>query len=107
MHLYHKKYILYLLLKQTRIEIETVGTEDWYKRYENNGWRPIETDLIDPRNPLTYDTNNKREEFHYDRRIRKINKQQKLKERKRKWYKKMYEEGMMKDTNQDGKCIII
>lgn len=86
---------------RTSQEIEKIGTDDWYKRYENNGWRTIENDILDPHNPITVDSNRKQKDFHYNRLVRKQNKQQLLKERKRKWYKKMYEEGMMKSADKE------
>lgn len=85
---------------RTTQEIEKIGTDDWYRRYENNGWRTIENDILDPHNPITVDSNRRKKDFHYNPVVRRQNKQQLLKERKRKWYKTMYEQGMMKSESK-------
>mmetsp|Transcript_12375 Transcript_12375/g.22431 ORF Transcript_12375/g.22431 Transcript_12375/m.22431 type:complete len:417 (+) Transcript_12375:1634-2884(+) len=83
------------LSQSTEADLARNGTDGWYHRYENNGWRPVaaktlkEADL----DPVTQRTKYMAKRYHYSKVKRKEDKVLKNKQKKREWYKKIYLEG--------------
>ncbi|OQS05530.1 hypothetical protein THRCLA_02345 [Thraustotheca clavata] len=64
----------------------------WYRRWDNNGWRPVTSKVIAPTNevdPITIATANKRKAHHHLRVVRQQQVLQQRKEKKRQWMKQM------------------
>ena len=79
------------------------GAQDesgWYKRRTNNGWRPVTVKvLLEAENdPVTKETANRDESFHFSRLKRREDLQLKRKQQKRDWMQKMYREGLIKEA---------
>ncbi|XP_054988344.1 protein MFI [Sorex araneus] len=76
----------------------------WYRRIENNGWRPVserfwiptENDIID---------NNKKREFHFSKLKRRQDLEKKRKIRKIEWMKQMYYAGSLKANTTNYKTL--
>mmetsp|Transcript_1404 Transcript_1404/g.4775 ORF Transcript_1404/g.4775 Transcript_1404/m.4775 type:complete len:333 (-) Transcript_1404:1160-2158(-) len=90
------------------VPIDTTG---WYKRVENNGWRPVTERVLLDVDPVTQHTSARRIIHHYDASVRKSEKIKRKKQRQREWMMKMYEEGkhtgVKKDTNQNSNTTIL
>ncbi|GLC61007.1 hypothetical protein PLESTB_001705300 [Pleodorina starrii] len=75
----------------------TIGlrsTKGWYERHENNGWRPVSERVLLDEDPVTTMTRLKRQPmFHYNPAVRREQRARMVKQRKREWLRKMYQEG--------------
>jgi len=71
----------------------------WYRRKENNGWRPVSLKSLEDadKDPVTVATNRLATAFHYSKVRRREDAVRKRKVRKRKWMMKMYKEGLARD----------
>lgn len=71
--------------------------ENWYKRWENNGWRIVSDRLFLSalQDPVTVSTASRRQDFHHSKIQRKEEVEKKRKQRKIEWLKKMYRDGML------------
>ncbi|KAJ3101151.1 hypothetical protein HDU97_001617 [Phlyctochytrium planicorne] len=66
----------------------------WYKRYENNGWRPVSDRVWDERNDeITQATSELPVTYHFSKLRRRQELERKRKQKKLKWLRAMYEEG--------------
>ncbi|XP_038078313.1 protein MFI-like [Patiria miniata] len=77
--------------------------EGWYKRMENNGWRLVSDRLLlrPEQDPVTWETSNKKVDFHHAKLQRRQDVEKKKKQRKVEWMKKMYREGMLQAKTED------
>ncbi|XP_030056130.1 protein MFI isoform X1 [Microcaecilia unicolor] len=83
-----------------RVEVPKINCSGWYKRIENNGWRPLVQRLLknmDVINAAEY----KNLEFHYSRLRRKEEVEKRHKQRKIEWMRKMYYEGSLRAETKD------
>ncbi|XP_067674764.1 uncharacterized protein [Haliotis asinina] len=81
--------------------------DGWYQRVENNGWRLVSDRLIHHimSDPVTWQTSNKKYEFHHDKLARKQDVEKRRKQKKINWMKKMYHEGMLKAKADDYETV--
>ena len=70
-------------------------TRGWYRRHENNGWRPVTVKVLRDaeEDVVAQETAGVDTEFHYSKLKRKEDKDLKRKLKKRDWMQKMYEQG--------------
>ena len=66
--------------------------EGWYKRMENNGWRPVSERVLVDVDEVTARTAAKAYTFHFDPGMRREDKIRKQKKKQREWMLKMYKE---------------
>ncbi|XP_029458327.1 uncharacterized protein C11orf65 homolog [Rhinatrema bivittatum] len=92
-----------LLPKQlhNRVAIPKLDFKGWYKRKENNGWRPIFQKLLSTVDIASAAQSNKNLKFHYSKLKRKQDVKDKQKKRKIEWMKKMYYEGSLHAQAED------
>ncbi|ESO94852.1 hypothetical protein LOTGIDRAFT_65972, partial [Lottia gigantea] len=92
--------------RQTQLPKNT-DKSGWYQRVENNGWRLVSDRLIHHimSDPITWETSNKKYEFHHDKLQRKQDIEKRKKRKKIDWMKKMYKEGMLKAKTADEDTI--
>jgi hypothetical protein len=57
-------------VKFDKPETESPEKNGWYRRYENNGWRPISDKILTPFDQVEVQSSQKQMEFHYDRKVR-------------------------------------
>ncbi|GAQ80325.1 hypothetical protein KFL_000510260 [Klebsormidium nitens] len=67
--------------------------EDWYLRWENNGWRPVAERLLQPVDPVTVRTAAVRRPFHYSKLKRREDLEQLARRKKLEWFQQMYKSG--------------
>lgn len=83
---------------------EILGDEsnDWYERYENNGWRLVSDRVMKYLNqdPVVYETSKSKIDFNHEKLLRKQDLALKRKKKKINWMKKMYQSGML-NTSSD------
>ncbi|KDO21969.1 hypothetical protein SPRG_12835 [Saprolegnia parasitica CBS 223.65] len=68
-------------------------TRGWYRRWDNNGWRPVTCKVLAPTSdldPVTIVTASKRKAHHHLRVVRQQQLLQQRKEKKRQWMKQLY-----------------
>jgi hypothetical protein len=70
--------------------------EGWYRRIENNGWRPVTVKVLQEAedDPVAKETANREQKFHWSRQKRRQDIETKRKMQKRNWMQKMYKEGL-------------
>ena len=74
----------------------------WYRRYENNGWRPILHDsLLASRDETLERTSSKTTPFHPNKLVRAMDVMRKRKGRKIEWLKKLYSSGIVALPTQE------
>uniref|UniRef100_K3WFF6 Uncharacterized protein n=1 Tax=Globisporangium ultimum (strain ATCC 200006 / CBS 805.95 / DAOM BR144) TaxID=431595 RepID=K3WFF6_GLOUD len=77
-------------------------TRFWYRRIENNGWRPVTAKVVaDATNdPVAQATNRKSSvsTFHYSSLVRKQDAEKQRRLKKRMWMHKLYTQGLLKET---------
>ncbi|KAH9123789.1 hypothetical protein AeMF1_005336 [Aphanomyces euteiches] len=69
------------------------NTAGWYRRWDNNGWRPVTSKVIAPTtdiDPITVATASRRRAHHHLRVVRQQEVLQQRKEKKRQWMKQLY-----------------
>ncbi len=66
--------------------------DGWYRRYENNGWRPISDKVLTPFDQVEVNSSQHTKEFHYDRRVRVQQTAAQKRARKIKWLRKLYKD---------------
>lgn len=72
------------------------GKENWYQRWENNGWRPVSIRLFGVTyDAVTAETASKRKGFHHSKLQRQRDLERRKKQRKIEWLQKMYREGSL------------
>jgi hypothetical protein len=64
--------------------------EGWYKRIENNGWRPVSDRVLVDVDEVTRVTAAKAYTFHFDTGVRREEKIRRQKLKQREWMMKMY-----------------
>lgn len=71
------------------------GDSNWYKRFENNGWRLVTERFFQGRlqDSITVETSVKRQPFHYSSIQRQADVERKRKRNKIEWMKKLYKPG--------------
>jgi len=73
----------------------------WYKRWENNGWRPISDKLLVDNDEVVETTAAKKIDFHYSKLVRQVDLLKKRKKKKLAWLKKMYsQQGVITTKHQ-------
>lgn len=78
------------------------GRDGWYVRIENNGWRLVSDRLIHAAmDNTTWETSQKKVEFHHDKLVRKADLDRKRRRKKIAWMHKMYKDGMLQVRVQD------
>lgn len=87
--------------KKTKQEEQKFGSEEelrayWYKRWENNGWRPISDKLLLEDDPIVRETAAKKIDYHHNKLVRQVDLLKKRKRKKLLWLKKMYMNGHVK-----------
>lgn len=79
------------------------GTNNWYRRYENNDWRPITAQTladefqVPPTGLFVKRRRRCSDHFHYSRLVRAQDRAKQAKERKLRWLKTMYKIGLAKE----------
>jgi hypothetical protein len=76
---------------ESRIAKDDDGS-NWYKRWENNGWRLVSERLFQSRlqDSVTIETSAKRQPFHHSTLQRKADLERRRKRKKIEWLKKLY-----------------
>lgn len=76
---------------------------DWYKRFENNGWRLISDRNIQQGDSdiTTYSTSRKLYKQHHDGLLKIEDVKRRRKEKKINWLRKMYEQKLLKCTDEN------
>ncbi|KAM7435649.1 hypothetical protein ABFA07_014441 [Porites harrisoni] len=87
------------------INAEEDNRTGWYERWENNGWRLVSDRIMKQvdQDPVVYESALKKEQFSYNKVIRKQDLERKRKRKKVEWMKKMYKEGMLRARQGDPK----
>jgi hypothetical protein len=80
---------------------ENDGHMDWYERYENNGWRPINDKILTPYDQIEADTSKKTKLFHFDPVKRKKLTDRAKRLRKIRWLRKLYRDAKNADLIQE------
>ncbi|XP_062376825.1 protein MFI [Sardina pilchardus] len=68
----------------------------WYKRVENNGWRVLVGKISHFGDTITQDTSAKKFEYKHTKLLRRQDVEKRKKLRKIEWFKKMYEDGVLR-----------
>nr|XP_033803479.1 uncharacterized protein C11orf65 homolog isoform X2 [Geotrypetes seraphini] len=84
-----------------RVEVPNVSNTGWYKRIENNGWRPLFQRAIKNLDVINAAEYNKDMEFHHSKLKRKQEVEKRQKQRKIEWMKKMYYKGSLHTQTED------
>ena len=81
-----------------------MAPEGWYRRRENNGWRPVSLKTLEEadKDPVTVATNRLAKSFHFSKVKRREDALRQRKLKKRKWLMKMYREGLAKERGGGG-----
>ena len=78
------------------------GTDGWYQRVENNGWRAVtiraQHELSD--DSVEKDTHRAKQHFHFSKLVRKEDKEKIKKKKKREWLRKMYNCGLAQEKEK-------
>ena len=75
--------------------------EGWYRRYENNDWRPVTLRTVrDAKSEAEQRKEDIAERFHYSKVKRGEDSVKRQKRRKREWMRKLYAEGLAKERHQ-------
>jgi len=71
--------------------------EGWYKRIENNGWRPVADRVVKSLNQdsISYESSRKVIEYNHDKLQRRQDVEQRKKKKKIQWLQKMYNNGIL------------
>ncbi|XP_041350723.1 protein MFI-like [Gigantopelta aegis] len=87
--------------------VDPTSTEGWYQRIDNNGWRLVSDRLISHimSDTVTWETSQKKYDFHHDRLQRKQDVDRRRKQKKINWMKKMYKDGMLKARSKDMETV--
>lgn len=81
-------------------------TCNWYKRIENNGWRPVTAKVLSEANkdPIAKSTAQKAiVGFHHSRTIPKKDMEKRRREKKRQWMRNLYAQGLLKEMGRKEK----
>eukprot|EP00741_Cyanophora_paradoxa_P003889 tig00000737_g3783.t1 len=78
------------------------GRANWYKRVENNGWRPVTETVMRGEDNVTQSTAAAARAFHYSRIKRREQVAKQKKSRKIEWMMKMYREGKQREEGDGG-----
>ncbi|TPX32357.1 hypothetical protein SmJEL517_g04523 [Synchytrium microbalum] len=77
-----------------RLEEERRKHDGWYKRVENNGWRPVSDKMMDPKqDDVTRSTTLKMVEYHHSKLVRHQDAVKRRRTKKIDWLKQMYTQG--------------
>jgi len=81
--------------------LETIANQEeieWYKRCENNGWRPVNQRLSRflTDDTISYNTSQKKINYHHEKLVRQQDVASRKKEKKLNWMRKMYSLGVLK-----------
>jgi len=76
-------------------QLPDISHNGWYRRQENNNWRPMSMKLVDEGLDLHLGREvAKQGGFHFSRALRREEREMRKRKKKRDWLKKMYREGM-------------
>jgi len=78
--------------------------DGWYKRIENNGWRPVSNKHLHQMNMDYYYGTEKSKPmpvFQHSKQVRKQDLEARRKQKKIAWMQKMYQAGMLRSKNDD------
>ena len=75
--------------------------EGWYRRYENNDWRPVTLRTVrDAKSEVDQRKEDMAERFHFSKMKRTEDRVKRQRRRKREWMRKLYAEGLAKERHQ-------
>lgn len=82
---------------------QDVDTTDWYKRVENNGWRPVCDRVLKCSNqdPIAHESGQKKIDYKHCKIQRKKDVEVRKKNKKIEWMKKMYAVGMLQANDTE------
>ncbi len=104
---YTKQYLKLPAAKLRHNKIRTLPTESlegWYKRIENNGWRPVSNKHLHQMNLDYYYGTEKCKPipvFQHSKLVRKQEIEAKRKQKKIEWMQKMYKAGILRSKSDD------
>eukprot|EP00112_Aurelia_sp_Birch-Aquarium-sp1_P026746 Seg97.9 transcript_id=Seg97.9/GoldUCD/mRNA.D3Y31 product="putative protein C11orf65" protein_id=Seg97.9/GoldUCD/D3Y31 len=81
---------------------------DWYQRWENNGWRLVSDKMIKHvyQDRTTFTTSNKKVKFHHSKLVRQEDIEKRRKKKKIDWMNKMYRDGALKSREETMQSLI-
>ncbi|GMH57439.1 hypothetical protein TrRE_jg10331 [Triparma retinervis] len=85
------------------------GTDGWYERVENNGWRAVTVKAQDELREDSVEINTarrKNSKFHFSKVLRKRDIEAEKKKKKRDWLRRMYEVGLAEER-EEGKMEVV
>ncbi|TMW58336.1 hypothetical protein Poli38472_011924 [Pythium oligandrum] len=94
---------------RARQTAEEQDRQHWYKRIENNGWRPVTAKVLSEANhdPIAQATGQKAmDRFHYSRLVRKQDIETQRRLRKRQWMHKLYTHGLLTDISPEATSLL-
>ncbi|KAL4106237.1 hypothetical protein PRIC1_004291 [Phytophthora ramorum] len=87
-----------------RAKQEAEDTRLWYRRLENNGWRPVTAKVLAEANadPIAQATGGRRAVggFHYSKLVRQQDRERVRRHKKRLWMQKLYTQGLLTTANR-------
>eukprot|EP00736_Rhodelphis_marinus_P011497 Rmarinus@m.17561 len=83
--------------RHNKVDYRQESMETWYKRIENNGWRPMSKRLFCESDPVTVSSSKKPVFVHHIRAVRREELIRRRKKKKVEWLRKIYRAGMMSD----------
>ncbi|KAF0752938.1 hypothetical protein AaE_005863, partial [Aphanomyces astaci] len=85
------------------------NTGGWYRRWDNNGWRPVTSKVIAPTtdiDPITVATANRPRAYHHLRVVRQQQVIRQRKEKKRQWMKQLYMDHLQEKASDNNTDIV-
>mmetsp|Transcript_19102 Transcript_19102/g.44775 ORF Transcript_19102/g.44775 Transcript_19102/m.44775 type:complete len:279 (-) Transcript_19102:165-1001(-) len=82
------------------VEARPENRDNWYQRFENNGWRPV-TKMWFTIDSVTHDQP-LRKTFHHKASVRQQEREEHRRRRKLEWMQKMYKEGAARERSAGG-----
>ncbi|ETV82660.1 hypothetical protein H257_05230 [Aphanomyces astaci] len=86
------------------------NTGGWYRRWDNNGWRPVTSKVIAPTtdiDPITVATANRPRAYHHLRVVRQQQVIRQRKEKKRQWMKQLYMDHLQGKASDNNNTDIV
>lgn len=97
-----QKHTMYIRVGTSyfRAQQEAEDTRLWYRRLENNGWRPVTAKVLAEANadPIAQSTGNRRRvsgTYHFSRIARQQDRERVRRHKKRLWMQKLYTQGLL------------
>ena len=73
--------------------IRLVDKSRWYRRFENNGWRPVATQVLQSFDHISHESGTRTVSWHYSRLVRRQDEARRRREKKLAWLRNLYSRG--------------